>query len=158
MSFRGKIWGILTAILGIGFLYVTYYQIPGWLSFMPDSYLKTLFWIGYIAQIIIAIVIKPFLIIVRDEEGSPFAPIQGITMFILGILLSISLYYVFDTFFGTSGVFTGDMALQGDLTGIMWFGYILITLLSMVIGPIYLAFEEPFTEEIMEQLGAGVVQ
>lgn len=156
MGFGGKLWGVLTLILGLAFLYVTAYQIPHWVSFMPDTYLKTLFWIGYLLLIGISIGVKPFMILIKDDEGSPFGVLQGVISFILGVLLSIILYYVFDAFFGTSGAFTGSNALKGDLTSIMWFIYIIVTLLSVVVVPVYLSLEEPFTNEIAAQMGVDV--
>lgn len=148
--FKNKVLGVLTFVFSASLIYVTRYTLQTFKDLMPDTFMKVLFWIGYITIIMFALLVKPITLFVSNNPSeSPAGLFYATVSFIVGMMLSKIIYYLYD---GLLNV----LSFSTELTSILWFMYIIVIIMSMVVVPIVLLIANPETTmNVVKNIAGG---
>lgn len=137
---KNKILAALIFLFGIVITYVAYDLILVLPTHLNNTLQLMIFWTGLISVWVTTIILTPLYLAIAKHDINEFGIAKGIGIFITGITLMIIGWNMLPDIF-TALANAGGFTITNQLEGIIWFGAILMFILTCIILPIYIIAE-----------------
>lgn len=131
---KNKFLAAVYLIFAILLTWKTNYMFMAFLDVINDTFIKSLFWIGYVMLFATLVVLMPYRLSTAQADVDIYKAIGGIFWFISGYVTSIILSFIF--------IALPDELMAGEVGLIMWFGYYLIIVILTIVLPWYTTLPE----------------
>lgn len=133
-TYKGSSIAVLGMIIGIALTVTGWFMISGVASVMPIALLTALFWIGFVLNWSLAVLVSPVMMITKGV-GSWKNSIKGMMYFFGATIGAVLSYYIIPHIIEM-------LPLSDGIGSISWFLLILFWVAIMIIWPSYIITKE----------------